>query len=111
MIKHQLGYTQEKGEFNELPTETIPDMALTPKELLENYTRGAINNQTFFDEDNDWNVKGLDLVEIDQLRDELKERAKDAKEKLSELEHERLRVINDMYKKNRQSENKENEEN
>lgn len=92
-IIKQTTYVEIVGEINNSPSETVPDQALTPQELLETYARGAIMPQTFFDEENDWNLKGLDLTEIDELREQYQEQQLEAKKALGELEKKRLQLI------------------
>lgn len=93
IIKRQTTYVVTVGETNEMASETIPNQALSPKELLELYGRGQPMPQTFFDEENDWNVQGMDLTEIDMLRDHLMSQQKQAKETLGNIEKYRLELI------------------
>lgn len=92
-IKRQTTYIQETGEINELPSETVPDMSLTPQELLETYSRGGETPPAFYDEENNWDLKGLDLTEIDMLREQYQQRQETAKKALGELEKERLKIL------------------
>lgn len=96
MIKKQTTYVQEIGEVNNLPSETVPDQAMSPQQLLETYGRGQPIPEAFYDEENDWNLQGLDLTEIDILRERYQERQKTAKEALGELEKERLKIVKEQ---------------
>lgn len=95
-IKKQTKYVIEIGEINELPSMTIPDQALTPQELLETYSRGGQVPEAFYDEENNWDLKGLDLTEIDMLREQYQERQETAKKALGELERERLKILKEQ---------------
>lgn len=98
-IKKQTLYVEEVGEINTLPSETVPDMALSPQELLENYSRGNTQPEAFYDEENQWDLQGLDLTEIDRLREYYKERQTTAKKGLEELERERMKVLQEQEEK------------
>ena len=109
-IRKQTTYKITIGEINELPSETIPDQSLSPQELLEQYGRGMPIKEAFYDEENDWNLQGLDLTEIDMLRERYIERQKTAREALGELERERLKILKEQeqdLKKKRLEELKE----
>lgn len=95
-IKKQTTYKMAIGEINELPSETIPDQSLSPQQLLEQYSRGMPVKEAFYDEENDWNLQGLDLTEIDMLRERYIERQKTAKEALGQLERERLKILKEQ---------------
>lgn len=92
-IKRQTTYVEEVGEINEMPSMTVPDQAMTPQELLESYSRGGAVPEAFYDEENDWDLKGLDLTEIDMLREQYQQRQETAKKALGELEKERLKIL------------------
>lgn len=94
-IKKQTTYVQEVGEINEMPSMTVPDQAMTPQELLETYSRGGEVPEAFYDEENNWDLKGLDLTEIDMLREQYQERQETAKKALGELERQRLKILKD----------------
>lgn len=90
------------GEINNSPSETVPDQSMTPQELLESYARGMPTPEAFYDEENNWDLKGLDLTEIDMLREEYQERQKTAKAALGELERERLKILKEQEKEERE---------
>lgn len=92
-IRKQTTYVEQVGEINEMPTMTVPDQSMTPQQLLEQYSRGMPVREAFYDEENNWDLKGLDLTEIDMLRERYQERQKTAKEALGQLERERIEIL------------------
>lgn len=70
-------YFREKGEINSTPSVTVPDQSMTPQYILETFARGQVpdvgNAQPFYSEDFDFMIQGLDLVELDELREEIQE--------------------------------------
>ena len=93
----------EVGEINELPSETIPDQSMSPQELLETYSRGGAVPDAFYDEENNWDLKGLDLTEIDMLREQYQQRQETAKKALGELEKERLKILKEEQEAQRKA--------
>lgn len=101
-IIKQTTYKQKAGEINTLPSETVPDMSLSPQELLEQYGRGLPVPEPFYDEENQWDLQGLDLTEIDMLREQYEQRQRTAKEALGELERERLKILKEQEREARE---------
>lgn len=68
-VKNMLNFDhqQEKGEVNNMPSETVPDQSMSIQEILLRHSRGlAINDARvpIFDEDNDLpDIRTLDLSE------------------------------------------------
>jgi hypothetical protein len=64
-------HTKNKGTYNTQPSLTVPDMALTIQELMNQYTiDGMQSNVSFDDDDIDFNDiissrKNFDLVDIE----------------------------------------------
>jgi hypothetical protein len=68
-------YTPDKGEYNDKPSMTIPDMHLTIQELLLNHTRGIEPNVKYYDENAyfDGEVPVFeDIAEVYEFRENLK---------------------------------------
>lgn len=75
-------YTQEQGEVNNDPSETIPNETYTIRELLEKHTRGVlphgIHREGIYDENASLDsldlpqTRQLDLVEQSQLIEQTK---------------------------------------
>lgn len=74
MFKNIINYKQYDGEFNRQKSLTIPDQAMSIKEILERYSRGIMPNgfQPIYDEvenTEDYlpDPRTLDLAERQQL--------------------------------------------
>ncbi len=70
-------YKGSKGEINNLPSQTVPDMSLTVSELLQNHARGITNSVNtnegqFFDTEIPKHDDITDVIEHKQsLKDSL----------------------------------------
>lgn len=82
------------GELNYLPSQTIPDQSLTVKEVIERYTRGIPFEQgktpLYMDEEDSEemdlmpDLKKLDLAEIEELREAVRNEIEEHRKKHNE---------------------------
>lgn len=90
-----------KGEFNHMPSLTIPDQTLPLKELIDRFTRGlpVTSFKPVYDEDNSLpDPRKMDLAEYNEMRKnvalELKNiTEKQKEEEIQRLENQRLKEI------------------
>lgn len=85
-----------KGEENTGEINTVPDETLTIRQLLERYVKGLpvaqSERQPTYDEENDMpDISTMDLTEIDDYIDELKQRQATSKRNLKLIENEKKR--------------------
>lgn len=63
------------GEVNTKPSMTVPDQALTVREIIDRFTRGLAPQiafeKVYSDENPD--IRGLDIVQLEELRKETSE--------------------------------------
>lgn len=96
------------GETNPYPSQTIPNEAMSIREIMIRYSRGLpIDGKVpIFDEENDLpDPRKLDLAEIQQLREEYEAELKQIKETQAKTEEARKKAQNDekeQYKKFRE---------
>lgn len=80
-IQFDFEYKGTSDEVNSLPSETIPDMALTVRQLLENHVRGIDNkivarNPLYFESE----IPVLnDLTDLETYKESLKRRLDEVK--------------------------------
>ncbi len=79
------------GERNTLPSETVPDMALTPQQILQRFASGTLDPLQFTPEysEEQEDYRGLDMVEIQEMRKELSKQVKYLKD---QAEQEALKI-------------------
>lgn len=98
-IKTQFKVWETKGEVNKGISETIPNQALTVRQILERYASGTLMPVSFnldYSEDLP-DIRFLDITELDILAEENsrvidEHRAKEAKAKQDKLEADRLEL-------------------
>jgi hypothetical protein len=81
MIKNYLNRKEfdHKGQTFTQPSQTVPDHAMTPRQLLERYAKGMplgghdINAAIWDEENNGVDLRKLDLVDLQILRDGIQE--------------------------------------
>lgn len=74
-----------KGSVNVGPSMTVPDESMTPQELLLRFTQGKPipNFQAVYSDDDLPDLSSMDLVEIQQLKDQLKSDINELQEEIS----------------------------
>lgn len=96
MIKTSVNNPPTPGEVFTLPSLTVPDESMSVQQILENFTRGvpiqSMSKVPFYDENFDFDIKSLDLVELDELRQELEQDRLDAVDRLKELDNQRIEL-------------------
>lgn len=63
------------GEVNNMPSMTVPDQALSVREIIDRFTRGLAPQIAFekvYSEENP-DIRGLDIVQLEDLRKEASE--------------------------------------
>lgn len=88
-MKFKTPYTENQksiGEINTRPSQTIPDQAMSVREMLDRHTRGLPMEGVkvpIYDGENDIfngvDPRKLDLTELQDLRDQVVDRIKEAK--------------------------------
>lgn len=70
-----------KGETNKQPSLTVPDQTMSLRELLHRHTRGLplhhVERPTYYNENETIDLKTLDLVDIQDLKDNIQENIED----------------------------------
>lgn len=89
IAKSVRNYKRCEGEKNYKPSETVPDMAMSLREMLANHVHGLPIDQTgmnaVYDPDGELpDVKSLDLVEIHEMSTALQKRVVEIFEDLKE---------------------------
>ena len=78
-IQLDIGYRKPKGKVMDDKTETVPDMNLTVRQLLENHTRGRnsevhVSEPLYFEEEI---PQIYDMTDIDRRRESLQKQLSD----------------------------------
>lgn len=85
--------SQAEIEFNNLPSETIPDQSLSCREILERFSQGRsvpINKKLTYTGDSILpDVDKLDLVDVDSFAENAKNTITESKSKLNEASKKR----------------------
>lgn len=76
VIRTSMRYTQELGEVNDLPSKTVPDMAIPLSVLIDRYVRGIDleeYREPYWQKDEFYvpDPKSLDLTDIENMRVEV----------------------------------------
>lgn len=77
-------------DYNEHPTgpsQTVPDQSMTVLELLDRHQRGLPvkqNQNAYYSDDDLPNIKAMDLVDIQEMREELSEQSKYLRKKIKD---------------------------
>jgi hypothetical protein len=91
-VQNIFNYKTDKGKFFTEPTQTIPEEAMSMREILDRYSKGLDLGATakipIYDDEpessNGINLKTLDLVELHQVAEMQKDKVKKAKTALDE---------------------------
>jgi len=90
-IRKQFNDYNFKGEINSLPSQTVPDLTLTVKQLLTNHSRGiqsdvSYNEPMYFDTE----IPIIDdITDLDAFRQDIKAREKALSLKIKEENEQR----------------------
>lgn len=70
-LVHQLNYERGKGEVYTMPSKSVPDMAMTPREIMQRYSQGMPLDQSrnlVYTGDQDLpDIRTMDLVDIQEM--------------------------------------------
>lgn len=80
-------YKPDKGRLNTQPSEAIPDQTMSMREIMERYAKGApltnVKTPVYFGEDEEYpDVKKMDLVEIQEMKERAQESIESIKKSL-----------------------------
>lgn len=101
-------YTQHKGKVFTEPTLTVPDQAMTVREILERYASGMpLDGQAgepFYDEESEGiNLKTLDLSERAELLDNYRKMREEALRRQTREEKTSFENLKEEYEKLKKS--------
>lgn len=103
--------TREIGDWrepiDETPSQTVPDMSYTIKELLERHTNGSmppVYREAIYQELDNWEVNPMvkpdfELSDLQELKDHVDRRVSDLTKKRNTEEVERKRKAEETFKK------------
>lgn len=82
-------YKQEIPKISEMPSATVPDQTLSIPEILQRFAQGrpmtATTNLTYTGDEYAPEVRGMDLVDLDELKEKNQQEINRLKNELKEL--------------------------
>lgn len=85
-----------EGELNQLVSETVPDQALSPQELLRRFVQGKplnVGNDFIYDSDQGVNLPEFDKMDKLDLLHRMQEHSYDVKELHNEFEYQKKKKM------------------
>lgn len=108
------GNHKVKGEVITMKSATLPDEALSMRQIFEKFANGSPlegKEEIYFEDNVYQNVEKMDLADVERLKDAYKEQQQEAEQKLDAIAAKRKRdKLKESIKKEQEQEVKKQEE-